>query len=643
MIRRAAPGAAAACSFAIGLVVGLSAPPAVATSVILADQGRAKLEVALAASASPAERTAAEELVTYLERVTAADFALVSESDLGPERPAIWVGPTATARRMGYHAENLGSEEWRIRSADGQLVLVGGRPRGTLYAVYRFLEDFVGVRWWTPFEDHVPRRPDLEVDAAAAGQPAFVSRDFVGVEGPPLFHARNRSNGNFSSLTEAQGGREVYGPPFFVHTFFEYVPPAEYFAGHPEFYSERNGRRVAKQAQLCLTNDELPEVVTTRLRTFIDRAATEAAARGEDPPRLFDFSQNDWRRPCECRNCRELERREGSRSGSLVHFVNQVAQAIAGEHPELLLSTLAYEHTFRPPRRARLRDNVVLRLADLYQRDFAKPVTHPANREVRRALQGWLERTAHLRVWNYAVTFGRQGHNLPLASLAVIAEDFRFYRDRGVEGLFIQLDDPILSDLRDLKLWVVFKLAEDPARDLDALVAEFCSGFFGAAGATMREYLALLEQAAADRAVSIRFPTDHGQYRHLTPSLLRRTQALFDRAERQAGDDAVLLRRLRFARLSLDRATLWRWNDRLARPTSGSSPGAPIDPVLVAQRLQATALEQIEIRLRQGARERQRALVRREVETVLARISRRAAPARRLPSPQEALHSPESP
>ncbi len=27
------------------------------------------------------------------------------------------------------------------------LLLVGGRPRGTLYAVYAFLEETVGVRW----------------------------------------------------------------------------------------------------------------------------------------------------------------------------------------------------------------------------------------------------------------------------------------------------------------------------------------------------------------------------------------------------------------------------------------------------------------------------------------------------------------
>ena len=39
----------------------------------------------------------------------------------------------------------------------------GGRPRGTLYAVYTFLEDVVSVRGWTASEGFIPTKPMLEV------------------------------------------------------------------------------------------------------------------------------------------------------------------------------------------------------------------------------------------------------------------------------------------------------------------------------------------------------------------------------------------------------------------------------------------------------------------------------------------------
>jgi hypothetical protein len=604
----------------IAIALLLASIPAPATAVTLARGGRTSLSVVLADDAIPAERTAAQELIAYLERVTSASFPLVPESRAGDGAPAIWVGPTGRSRDIGIDADALEPEQWVIRTAGEDLVLVGGRPRGTLYAVYHFLEDHVGVHWWTPFEEHVPIRTDLEVEADATGRPAFSYRDIHGVPGPSVFHARNRANGHYSFLTAAYGGNEGYGPPAMVHTFFMYVPPKEYFATHPEFFSERDGKRVGKRAQLCLTNDALLELVAGKLDAYVEQARVEAEAKGERPPRLFSFSQNDWRRPCTCKPCREVDTREGSHSGSLVHFINRLADSIAEKHPDVLLDTLAYDYTLRPPREARLRDNVVVRLADLQYRDFSRPVTHRANREVRRAIEGWSRATRHLRIWCYTVTFGRRANNLPLPNLGVIAADFRYYLAQGVEGLFIQHSHPVLADMRDLKQWIVFKLAEDPMRDLDALVAEFTDGFYGPAGETIREYLRMLERQARHKRSPIRFPTDYEQYRYLTPAFLRRAQSLFDRAERQAAGEPVLLRRLRHARLSLDRATLLRWDDAMAAPARRSDAGPPIDPGTVAGRYGDTAHEQIEIRIRPGRRDKLRDQVDREIADLLARI-----------------------
>jgi hypothetical protein len=175
--------------------------------------------------------------------------------------------------------------------------------------------------------------------------------------------------------------------------------------------------------------------------------------------------------------------------------------------------------------------------------------------------------------------------------------------------------------MRDLKQWILFKLAEDPARDLDALVSEFTEGFYGPAGKTIREYLRMLESAARRKRSPIRFPTDYEQYRYLTPAFLRRAQSLFDRGEREVAGDPVLLRRLRHARLSLDRATLLRWDDALAAPARRADAGPPIDPETVAERYRETALEQIEIRIRPGRRGELRDKVDREIAKLLSRIA----------------------
>jgi hypothetical protein len=587
----------------------------------LAREGRTSVRVVLAADAIPAERTAAEELASYLERVTSARFPLVDE--LGaPDGPgAIWVGPTARARHLGIDVEDLGPEQWRIRTDGEDLVLVGGRPRGTLYAVYRFLEDHVGVRWWTTVEEHVPFRPDLEIDADATGRPAFAYRDIHGVRGSPLFHAHNRANGHYSFLAAVHGGNEGYGPPSMVHTFYMYVPPEEYFAVHPEFYAERDGARTGERAQLCLTNDALVEVVVTRMKAYIEQARAEAEATGEQAPRLFDFSQNDWRRPCTCARCREVDRRQGSHAGSLVQFVNRVANAIAESHPDVLIDTLAYGDTLAPPRGPSLRANVVVRLADLFHRDFSRPVTDRANRKLRRAIEGWTGRTSHLRIWAYTVTFGR-GANLPLPTLRVMADDFRHYREQGVEGLFVQHDREVRSDMRDLKVWVLFKLVEDPTRDVEALVVDFTDGYYGPAGATIREYLQARERAVSRRRPSIGYPAKAEDYRHLTPEFLRRAQSLFDRAEREVVGRPDLLPRLRQARISLDRATLLRWDEALARPAREAGEGDPIDPAAVAERYREAAYLRIEIHLEPHRGEELRGMVDRDVARLRSQIHR---------------------
>jgi len=603
----------------IAVACCLVAEPAAALTV--AAEGSTPLRLALSSSAIPSERTAAEELSSYLERVTAASFPIVSESRVEGGNPAIWIGPTAMSRRLGIDEKRLGPEEWRIRTDGEHLVLVGGRPRGTLYAVYRFLEDFVGVRWWTPFEETVPRRLDLSLgEIDVGGQPAFVYRDIHGVRGPHVFHARNRANGHYSFLSTAYGGNEGYGPPYHVHTFFQYVPPDEHFESHPEFYSEIEGVRSAERSQLCLTNDALLDVVEAQLRRHIEASRREAEREHAVPPRLFDFSHNDWGRPCTCTPCTELVEREGGQAGPHVRFINRLAGRIAEDYPDVYLDTLAYTHTFRPPRGLHLAPNVVLRLAALQYRDYAKPVTHPANREYREAIDGWREKTDHLRIWDYTVTFGRRANNLPFPNLPVVAADFRYYLDHGVEGLFVQHDHPILSDMRDLKLWIVFKLAEDPTRDLEELVRDFTDGFYGPAAETIREYLTLLERAAERKPASLRFYMDYEQYRYLKPQLIRRSQALFDLAERQVENDAVLLRRLRHARLSLDRATLLRWDRELARTgRSSEKHGRAIDPSVVAERYRETAFEQIRLRIHPSRRDHHQKRVKREIEKLLRR------------------------
>ena len=147
------------------------------------------------------------------------------------------------------------------------------------------------------------------------------------------------------------GGTYITYP--FVHTFYALVPPEKYFSTHPGYFSEINGKRVGKDAQLCLTN---PDVVKVAIATVFDWIKTHPKAN------VFSIDQNDGEGYCECKYCKALDEKEGSHSGTLINFVNQIADTIAKVYPKIKLQTLAYAYTVVPPKNIRPADNIMIRL-----------------------------------------------------------------------------------------------------------------------------------------------------------------------------------------------------------------------------------------------------------------------------------------
>ncbi len=601
---------------ALGLVCAGSIvllPAVQAAETVLAEGGRATVVVRVADDAIPAERNAAAELATYLGRASGTTFRVLDERDAPDARATIDVGPTRRTRAAIPGIEAFSAERWGIRAERGTVLLYGGRPRGTLYAVYRFLEDEIGVRFWTPWDEHVPSRPRLAVGSIErSGEPAFVYRDVSGVAGPIVYRARRRHNGHESWLSAAWGGREGYGPPGPVHTAFAYVPPDELFDAHPEFFSEIDGLRYA-DGQLCPTDPGVFELVRQRLAAFVRQARQDAERQGEPAPTLFDLSQNDWGRHCRCPRCAELIAREGSPAAPWVVLLNRLAAWSEVELPGIRLDTLAYQFTFEPPRTLTLDDRVVVRVSALHDRDFAKPLDDPTNAAAARAILGWRARSRHTRVWDYALLFGDEGE-LPLPNLAVLADDLRWYREIGVEGVFLQLEDPLGSDLWDLKIWVVSQLLEDPGQEVRSLVRDFTTGYYGEAAPAVRAYLRALERALARRPAELRYRPRPQAYAYLDAPLVLASHRRFDEAQRSVAGNPTRLRRVRHARLALDRATLALWPELSRDEVAGPALTAAVDRRAVARRFRATWRAEAERRLGAAA-----------VAPILAEVDRQLA------------------
>ncbi|MGQ9732298.1 MAG: DUF4838 domain-containing protein [Candidatus Zipacnadales bacterium] len=512
------------------------------SELTLARNGKTDYVIALCSDAIPAEETAARELSEHLKLVTGAEFVIQQESAVRQEQPQIIVGPGQHFRAAFPEIvpERIGADGILLRTQDNRLYLAGDRPRGTLYAVYTFLEDVVGVRWWTATESFIPQKPTLEIpELKIAYAPKLISREafyrgaFDGQFAPKL-----KLNGHFARIPEEYGGHlSILG---WCHTFYQLLPPDKYFAAHPEWYSEIDGVRRHEGAQLCLTNDEMRAELTQVALQWL---------RENPKAGIISISQNDWGGACQCKACREIEAAEGSPSGPLIRFINLVAEEIEKEFPEVLVETLAYHYTRKAPATVKPRKNVVIRLCSI-ECNFAEPLeTGPSNASFAQDLRAWSKIAPQLYIWDYVTNFVNL--ILPHPNHRVLAPNIRFFVNHGAIGLFEQGDAySTCSDFPELRTWLLGHLMWNPSVDEQALTKEFMAGYYGAAAKPLQEYIDLIDDAVEREGISLRcFMPDTSGWLRLVD--LNRAEELFDAAERAVAGQEVLLRRVRRARMPL--------------------------------------------------------------------------------------------
>ena len=209
--------------------------------VTLARAGKSSCVIVQADNATEPEKFAAKELATFLKRVTGGEFPIVKERSLTGNRASrIYVGWTEYAGRQGIDTSKLGEEEWVIRTIDDDLVLTGGRPRGTMYAVYEFLEDHVGCHWLDRETEVIPSKPTLEVGSLdIRAKPHFWQRQLHSPTGSPdnhwLFLIRNKNfryhmKGRTEGMFFPKGAfSRTASPRTSIHSFSTFVSGKEWF------------------------------------------------------------------------------------------------------------------------------------------------------------------------------------------------------------------------------------------------------------------------------------------------------------------------------------------------------------------------------------------------------------------------------
>ena len=538
--------------------------------MILAENHSTQYKIIIAADAAVQHIHAAEELRTFLYQITGAAFQIYTEKEtilevrpskhlnglFTPEFPTyIYVGDTEFCTRMGYTVpQDLGKEGYSIHTMDCKLYITGGYLRGVLYGVYSFLEIYCGCRWFTEEVSRIPKRNRLEIpEIDDTKLPVLEYREpHYTSYGDADWHIRNRCNSTTSVLSEMYGGKITYKG--FVHTFNDILHPKDYFAQHPEYFSEVNGVRKDGNTQLCLSNPEVLELTKKKVRTWLK----------EDPnAAIISVSQNDWGNYCTCEKCRSLDEKEGSHMGSLLTFVNAIADDIKDDYPDVAIDTLAYQYTRKAPKHVRPRPNVIIRLCTI-ECCFSHPLEECDHRFVhydgcdqtfRQDLEEWGKICSRLYIWDYVVNFH---HNLlPHPNWGVLQKNIQFFIRNNVKGVFEQGNSfrGKYGEFDLMKRYVLAKLMWNPDCDMDVVVNEYLNGVYGMAAGEVRRYYDLLQGLIDPDTHLWIFHNPDDSY--LTDTFLKDGDACLARAEIVAEDDEIL-QRVRVLRLSTRYALLCR-------------------------------------------------------------------------------------
>lgn len=565
------------------LATGIAAQAATNSRQVLAADGKARVVITLASDAIPSEVTAARELSTYLQQMSGARFEVKNESEMKLNAAQILVGAGPAVKKLlpNQKWESLRADGIVIRTAGNRLILAGGRPRGTLYAVYTFLEDTLGVRWWAPGETFVPTKKVIEIGGLnTVYTPRLQTREGWNnsLIDDPWFATRLKVNGTQQrQLGDLGGHTTVIG---IAHTFSLLLPIEKYFKDHPEWYSDpENGNKPCTKDspmpkehtwQLCLSSEEARQELTRNALELI-RANPTAGA--------ISISQNDTPFAAADPVDMALAEREGSPSAPLLKFVNAVAADIEKEFPGFLVETLAYQYSQKPPRTIRARDNVVVRLCSI-EANFAHPLNSEANAVFRDDVAGWKKLAKNLAFWNYVANFDHM--NVPFPNMRTLAQDIRYFVDSNAISVFEQGDAESngTGDFVALRVWLVSHLMWNPALDQRKLEDEFLRGYYGAAAPHLRAYLDIMQGSQASLGKDAKLETFNLDYSYLSLDVMNRATRTFRMAEAAVAQNAVLQNRVERERVSLDNAWLRRYNPLRSEATQRQAQfEGPADPV----------------------------------------------------------------
>ena len=434
------------------------------------------------------EKLAAAELADYLEKVAGVRPAVTNAANL-PPAPSVCLG-SEFARAAGLQKEldALEPDGFLVAVKDGRLHLAGRRARGTLYAVYDFLES-LGCRWFMPGKDgeFVPHLDGVVAEGVRTENPSHRVRYWWCTYGHGAEYPRwtLRNKGNF---VRALGDPEIAQG----HHLGAGIAAAQGLS--EDCYALKDGKPNGTIPNM--SNPKVWEVYADfykrelKANAFGDYASISAE----------DALTNDERAESRLLDSNEFDPFMGSLSATdrLWFFHSRYLDKVLEELPGRKFGVLVYSNNLTPPRIVTVHPAMALVLAPLGISPLF-PVGDARSRD-NVAYKSWLESWmgqagaagAEIYYYDYEPLGFSWNKTMICPRWPIIGRNYRYFRALGLTGHTAQGWDDWGSCALDH--WMMVRLYWNAEQDWKDVVADYCRRRFLEAGEAMRAYYAVYER-----------------------------------------------------------------------------------------------------------------------------------------------------
>lgn len=547
----------------------------VSTASFIVQNGQPQADIVVAPDPPRMTALAARELRDYIAKISGANLAIVTSPGAGVPNH-LYVGRSSFTDALGLDTSGLPYDSFRIRCGNGWVAFMGydedyqptgpfavsnndvprmnaewdqltgadwNNPytglyrrrstrlgyweldkRGSLNAVYEFLRE-LGVRWFFPGDlgEEIPVMTDILLpDTDREVHPDFPVRYLYQYYNQ--FWTHKEAEILWQLRLGLNGGDECLGPDMPVHGLLPILARPSMQEAHPEYYALRRGVRRTNPPAPCLSS---PGFFSETI------AYARAVSDIHNPPTIGIWPTDGYVDLCECSLCEGKDTPERGYYGRLSDyvwtFVNNVAGELLTTHPERKVLCGAYTAYQLPPLGiGTLHSNVTATIcrwrSSFHDEEVFASYTNLVN--------SWLSvlPSGELYIYDYYLHSERDAtRGVPVYYPRIIARDLGFLKGKS-KGEFIEVQRNYETWNRDwhalaanhLNLYVTSRFYWDAEQDLDALLDDYYTRFYGPAAQEMQTF--------------IEFCEEHWPVMRRNKQAMDRTFILYEAARSAAGD-----------------------------------------------------------------------------------------------------------